>query len=143
MTLRFGQSAPALVATPRTTADEHRARAAWHLYELVKPAGGINWWLLTDGQRARFVNQIRMAERSSDLTAVHAAHEAVAKLLANHADESLEVVPPPIRASYRDQAFSLLTLFERVMLGTSQEDTKILELVNQERGMRARLRGIR
>lgn len=120
---------------------DHRTRAAWNLYECVKPADGLNWWLLTDAQRARFLGLIDMAVRQSDLTAVRAAHEACAKLLANHEDESLEAVPPTIRQSYRDRALSLLSLFERVLTtGTPDTDAKILELQAHEQRLRAKLR---
>lgn len=140
ITLRIGSTPP--TDKPAETREEHRQRAAWHLYELVKPKDGLNWWLLTDAQRERFLGLVRMAERQSDLTAVQAAHEACAKLLANHNDESLETVPPAIRAEYRDRALSLLSLFERVLTaGTPETDEKILELVRHEHSLRDRLRG--
>lgn len=133
LTIRYGNAPPTTGAPPReTTPEEHRHRAAWHLYELVKPADGLTWWLLTDAQRARFISLIRLAERASDFRAVQAANEAVAKQLACNNDESLADLPLPIRGQYRVQAVNLLLLFQRVMQGTPDADEKILALLNAE-----------
>lgn len=126
--------APMLPAPdPTMTRDEHRDRAAWHLYELVKPEGGLSWWQLSPAQQARYRGFIHMVERSSDNTAVRAAHEALAELLAIQNDESLAIVPVEIQVSYRQRALALAMMWERVLTtGTPTTDAKILSRVTTQ-----------
>ena len=135
-TIRFPRKAPTPQAPPsdrQPTRDDHRDEAAWHLYQAVSPEGGLLWSQLTDRQRAHYRSLIRLAERASDRTAVRAAHEAVAKLLATHEDESLAGIPFEIRMSYRQRALALCLMFERVLTtGTAATDARILDLATQE-----------
>lgn len=139
LTIRY--HAGAAPPTTATTADEHRERAAEHLYAISRPADGLPWTELTDAQRARYRGFIRMAERQSDLTALAAAHEACAELLAIEDETSLYALPPAVRASFRTRALNLLKLFERVLTtGTPETDAKILELATHDAAMRDKLR---
>jgi len=122
------------------TPAEHLDRAAWHLYALVKPVDGLDWWALTDAQRNRCRGLIQMSARISDNTAMRAANEGVAKLLALHEDESLRSVPPPVRSMYRARALALTLMWERILTsGTPDSDAKILALITEE--AEARVKG--
>lgn len=128
--------------TAGLTAAEHREHAAWHLYEAVRPEGGLSWWQLTDAQRARYQGLITLAARCTDNTAVRAAHEGVSKLLAIHNDESLRDVPPEIRGEYRARGLSICLMFERILMtGSPATDANILTLVTEEADAFARRRG--
>lgn len=147
ITVRVGQSPAPTQAAQRgpgkvLSRDEHRQHAAWHLYDAVKPEGGLSWWQLTPNQQQRFLGLIDMAARCSDVTAIRAAHEAVAEILAGQNDESLRIIPHEMRGSYRAQALQLCLMFERVLTtGSPETDAKILSLVTEEAEAYARRTG--
>lgn len=123
------------------TPDDHREQAARSLYALVRPADGLPFDELTPGQQGRLRGLIRFAERCFDAQAVRAAHEAVSKQLANLEDESLDCIPPAMRASYRQRGLSVCLVFERVLTdGSPETDAKILELARQDLHVIGRLR---
>lgn len=137
-TIRLARTPAEAQAAP-LTAEEHRQHAAYHLYGMVKPADGLSWWELSDGQRRRFLGLVHMAARASDLTAVRAAHEACAAVLATHDDESLRDQPLAVRAATRIKALNVLSTWERVLTtGGPETDARILTLVHEEQEVAAR-----
>src|SRR3990167_7188752 len=95
----------------QATVDVHQGLAAFHLYEIVKPEGGLEWAALTMAQRAKYRGLIKLAERMTDVTAIRAAHERAASGLAAHAGMSLRDCAPAGRRSLRFEAEACVRAF--------------------------------
>ena len=55
-------STPSMTSTPDTRqVSEHRDFAAFHLYQIIRPEGGLDWDELSPGQRRELRDQIEMA----------------------------------------------------------------------------------
>lgn len=64
-----GQTQPPLEPrSPLETSHMHRERAAFHLYEAVRPEGGLSWHELTSAQRCRHRELITLAVSLTDLS---------------------------------------------------------------------------
>ena len=117
----------------QATVDVHQGLAAFHLYEIVKPEGGLEWAALTMAQRAKYRGLIKLAERMTDVTAIRAAHERAASGLAAHHGMSLRDCAPAGRRSLRFEALAAVRAFEyQLMEGDAALDALTLSLVAEE-----------
>jgi len=113
--------------------DPHGDLAAFHLYELVKPEGGLSWDALTSDQRAQYRGLIAVAARQTDVTAIRAAYERAAYGLAAQAGWSWPACTPSIRQSLRCDALAAVRAFQwQLTNGDAALDTLTLSLVAEE-----------
>jgi len=116
---------------------DHHALAAFHLYELVKPADGCEFSDLTSEQRARYRALIRIARRSTDVTAIRAAFERAAGALAIHDGKTLRSLTPAARRDVRYDAMDAVRAYELSLAdGDEVSDALVLSLQLEERHAR-------
>lgn len=107
--------------------------AAAALYDVHRTDGMLGFHDLTQGQRRRYLDAVRLASRSTDMTALRAGLEAAASTLASHDLRSLRDCPPHTRVHYRELAQVAVRAYERTLTeGTEDSDRRVLALRVEE-----------